>query len=249
MRKHIMSAAVFLPLGAPGALAADWYTGSPMNSQPAGFNPLAALDLSVSAGSGAASGALVGTFAPFNGLEHNGFRFRVIGLIGRYDYDASAPGVGEVTGNQAGGSLLGGYEWAVNKTKIGVYGGIDVINNRLNKFDPGNDTEGTTYGFRAGVDFYSNPTSSTMAAGTFTFTTANTGYYVRLRGGVAAYEQMYVGPEVLVLGDSFYNQWRLGLHLSGVQLGPVQFGVSGGYLNDSTKGNGGYGILDTRLTF
>lgn len=88
-----------------------------------------------------------------------------------------------------------------------------------------------------------------MAAGTFTFTSANTGYYMRLRGGVAAYEQIYIGPEALVLGDSFYTQWRLGLHLSGVQFGPVQFAVSGGYLNDSNRGAGGYGILDTRLTF
>lgn len=250
MRKHVMSAAVLLSLGASGAFAADWYTGSPANSRAAGpYNPLAALDLSFSAANDSLSGALVGTIGPFGGLEQNGFRVRMIGLLGGYKYDATAPGVGVVTGNQVGGSLLGGYEWIVDKTKIGVYGGLDVINNRLDKVDPNNDTEGATFGFRAGIDFYSNPSTSTMAAGTFTFTSANSGYYARLRGGVAVYEQMYIGPEALALGDSFYTQWRIGAHLSGVQLGPVQFGVSGGYVNDSSRGNGAYGILDTRLTF
>ena len=250
MRKQILSAALLLSLGASSAFAADWYTGSPLNSQPTGpYNPLASLDMSFSAANDSLSGALVGTFAPFSGLEQNGFRFRVIGVLGGYKYDATAPGVGQVTGNQVGGSLLGGYEWIVNKTKIGLYGGVDAINNKLDKFDPNNDTEGTTVGFRAGLDFYARPTESTMAAGTFTFTTANAGYYGRLRGGIAVYEQIFIGPEGLVIGDSFFTQWRLGMHLSGVQLGPVQFGVSGGYVNDSSRGNGAYGILDTRLTF
>jgi hypothetical protein len=210
---------------------------------------MASIDISISAASASASGAIVGTVAPFSGLEQNGFRFRAIGILGGYRYDSTAVGVGEVTGNQVGGSLLVGHEWIVNKTKFGVYGGLDVINNKLDKFDPNNDTSGATVGFRAGIDFYSTPTSNTMAAGTFSFTTANTGYYLRLRAGVAVAERVYIGPETLVLGDSFYSQWRLGMHVSGVQVGPLQFGVSGGFANDSSRGAGAYGILDTRITF
>ncbi len=174
---------------------------------------------------------------------------RAIGLLGGYRYDASAPGVGVVTGNQVGGSLLMGYEWIVDRTKIGLYAGLDAINNRLDKFDPNNDTAGTTFGARIGLDFYSRPTDATMAAGTFTYSTANNGYYMRLRGGMAVFDQTFLGPELLVQGDNFYTQWRLGVGLSGIQLGPVQIGVSGGYVNDSSRGNGAYGILDTRLTF
>ncbi len=250
MRKQILSAAILLSLGASGAFAADWYTGSPLNSSPAGpNNPLAALDLSLTAGNDQIAGALVGTIGPFGGLETNGLRIRMIGLLGGYRYDAAAVGVGVVTGNQVGGSLMVGYEWIVARTKIGVFGGLDAINNRLDKFDPSNETGGTTFGGRIGLDFYSRPTDATMAAGTFSFTTANSGYYLRLRGGMAVYEQMYLGPEVLALGDSFYTQWRMGVGLSGIQMGPVQFGVSAGYVSDSSRGGGVYGILDTRLTF
>lgn len=250
MRKQIMSAAVLLSIAPSGAFAADWYTGSPMTSRPAGpQSPLASLDLSFTGANDQLAGALVATFAPFGGLEQNGFRARVIGLLGGYKYEASAAGVGLVTGNQVGGSILMGYEWIVDRTKIGLYGGIDVMNNRLDKFDPTNDTEGTTVGGRIGLDFYSRPTDATMAAGTFTYSTANNGYYMRLRGGMAVYEQTFLGPELLVQGDNFYTQWRVGVGLSGIALGPVQIGVSAGYVNDSSRGNGAYGILDTRLTF
>ena len=123
MRKQILSAAILLSLGASGAFAADWYTGSPLNSSPAGpNNPLAALDLSLTAGNDQIAGALVGTIGPFGGLETNGLRIRMIGLLGGYRYDAAAVGVGVVTGNQVGGSLMVGYEWIVARTKIGVFG-------------------------------------------------------------------------------------------------------------------------------
>jgi hypothetical protein len=250
MRKQILSAAILVSLGASGAFAADWYTGSPVNSRPTGpNNPLAALDLSFTAAKDQMSGALVGTIGPFGGLETNGLRVRMIGLLGGYRYDAAAVGVGAVTGNQVGGSLMVGYEWIVDRTKIGVYGGLDVINNRLDKVDPTNETGGNTFGARLGLDFYSRPTDATMAAGTFSFTTANSGYYLRLRGGMAVYDQLFLGPEVLAMGDSFYTQWRFGVGLSGITLGPVQFGVSAGYVSDSSRGGGAYGILDTRLTF
>jgi hypothetical protein len=235
---------------APGAHAADWYTGSPLNSQPAGaYNPLASLDLSLTAAPSARHAVLIGTIAPFGGLEQNGLRIRLSGLLGGYTYEATAAGVGTVTGNQVGGSFLLGHDWIINRTKIGVFGGLDVISNQLDKIDPDNKTEGATVGFKGGFDFYSTPTTMTMATGTFAFSTANSAYYMRLKGGVAIYENVYIGPETLVMGDSFYSQWRLGMHLSGVKLGPVQFGLSGGYVNDAVRGAGGYGILDTRLTF
>lgn len=246
----ISAAALLLSLGATGAFAADWYTGSPANSRPGGaYNPLASIDLSFSAAKDQLSAALVGTVAPFGGLETNGFRMRMIGVLGGYRYDASAAGVGLVTGNQVGGSLLMGYEWIVDRTKVGVFGGLDAISNRLDKYDPDNTTEGAAFGARIGVDFYSRPTDATYAAGTFSYTTANNGYYMRLRGGMAIYEQTFMGPELLALGDSFYTQWRLGVGLHNIELGPVKIGVSGGFVSDSSRGNGAYGILDTRLTF
>jgi len=52
-----------------------------------------------------------------------------------------------------------------------------------------------------------------------------------------------------VLGDNFFHQWRVGAHVSGIKLGMVQLGVSGGFLSDQVRGTGGYGILETRFSF
>lgn len=245
-----ISGAALASLGASGAIASEWYTGSPATSQPPGVHsPLGSLDLSLTATNGSRHAVVIGTFAPFGGLEQTGLRLRLGGLLGGYVYDANAPGVGKVTGEQVGGWLLAGHDWVTHKTKIGVFGGLDVINTKLDKFDPDNKTEGSAFGFRAGLDFYTKPTSDTMATGTFSFSTANSAYYARLRGGVSIIEQAYIGPEALVMGDSFYSQWRVGMHVSGVNVGPVQLGVSGGYVNDRVRGPGAYGSLDMRLTF
>lgn len=250
MRTKLFSGAAALSIAAaPGAFAGDWYTGAPMSGQPATFNPMASLDLSLTAASGAQHAVLQGTVAPFGGLEQNGLRIRLGGLLGSYTYTASTPGIGKVRGDQVGGTLLVGHEWIVERTKFGIYGGLDAIDTKLDRFDPENKTPGTTLGFRGVVDFYSTPVRGFMAAGTFSFSSANAAYYMRLKGGVAVYDQVYLGPEILALGDSFYNQWRVGLHVSGVKLGPVQFGASGGYVSDRVRGAGSYGILDVRLTF
>jgi len=52
-----------------------------------------------------------------------------------------------------------------------------------------------------------------------------------------------------VLGDNFFHQWRVGAHVSGIKLGMVQLGVSGGFLSDQVRGTGGYGILETSSHF
>jgi hypothetical protein len=62
-------------------------------------------------------------------------------------------------------------------------------------------------------------------------------------------QNVFIGPEALFLGDDLYRQWRTGLHLSGVTLGALQLGISGGYLKDETRGSGAYGILDARMVF
>ena len=60
---------------------------------------------------------------------------------------------------------------------------------------------------------------------------------------------MFIGPELTVLGDKFFSQWRVGGHISGFTIGRLQLGVSGGYLSDKVRGSGVYGSADARVTF
>jgi hypothetical protein len=230
------------------AHANDWFTGAPMSSQsPALTAPIASVDVSIAGGTGTLHGVILGTFAPQGTLEDTGFRARVVGLVGVYNYTSTT--VGDVRADQRGGQFLGGYEWVSRTSKVALYGGLDFISNTLDKLDVDNKTAGTKVGARIGLDFYATPTPVTMFAGTFNLSSAHMGYYARVKAGYAIFNQVYVGPEAQFLGDSFYSQWRVGAHLSGIKIGPVGLGVAGGYLNDAKRGGGLYSVLDVRVTF
>jgi hypothetical protein len=242
----LAAAALLASIGT--ARAADWYTGERVPELVIA-KPHVAIDVAGTADTnGAVFGTLIGTIAPFDGFDEDGFRLRLTGVLGRYSY-IGGNGIGRVTGTQSDGSLMVGYEWVLRAATVAIYVGADASENQLSVNDPNNASKGFHAGGKVAVDFYVNPTPYSMASGSVSYATANNAYYSRFKLGLAVAPQLFVGPELLVLGDNFYSQWRLGLHLTGLRFGMMQFGISGGYLDDKVRGHGGYGILDARLTF
>ena len=241
--------ALALAVAWSNAQAADWYTGLP-NDGPVSASPKAAIDIAIDGTSQRSlAGALIGTIAPFATLDRTGMRIRIAGLGGTYSYISSTPGLGRVTGTLADGSFMAGYEWVTKRATIAIYGGPEISSNHLSAYDPSNVVKGTRLGFRMGVDFYVMPTEGTMLSGVAYYSTNNDAYYGRLKFGFAFAEHLYIGPELVALGDDYFQQWRFGGHISGMQLGLLQLGVSGGFLTDRVRGSGMYGILETRFTF
>lgn len=249
MRCRVLLLSAVIAAGATAAQAQDWYTGAPRTPQN-DTRPSVAIDLSVTGTSqDTAHGTIIGTIAPFSKLEESGVRLRASGLLGSFAYISTTAGVGRVRGDQASGSLLVGYEWVTRNASFAGYIGGEVANNSLDKVDIQNKSAGMAGGMKVSADFYANPTDYTMVSGVFSFSTAHKAYYARLKAGIAIIDRIFVGPEVLFLGDSFYSQWRAGAHITGIQFGSLQFGLSGGYVSDRVRGTGFYGILDARITF
>lgn len=247
MRLRFCSALVLLVVAPGGARAADWYTGSPASQ--AG-RPTSSFDLSLSGTSqSSVHGVAIGTFSPYGSLDQSGLRLRVAATLGTFTYMATAAGVGQVRGDQAIGTFLAGHEWVLPNMTTALWGGLDIWRNALDKYDPNNKTAGTAFGFKVAADVYVNPTSYTMASANLTFSSAHQSYYARFKAGLAVSQHVFVGPELVALGDSFSQQWRVGAHLLGFKVGPLQFGIAGGYMNDRVRGAGGYGTFDTRLVF
>lgn len=249
MRSGVVLLAISVSSVLPGLAAAqEWYTGAREKAPETTFG--AAIDASLSGTTrGSLHGSLIGTIAPFSKLDESGMRLRLGGLLGNYAYTSVTPGVGRVNGRESSGSLMAGYEWVTRNATFSIYLGGEVQNRTLSKVDPSNNVVGTAWGFKTSVDFYMNPTSYTMASGNITYSTVNNAYYTRFKVGMAVTERIFVGPEMLFLGDNFYGQWRAGAHITGARVGPMQFGLSGGYVNDRRGGPGGYGIFDARLGF
>ncbi|MCC3245521.1 cellulose biosynthesis protein BcsS [Methylocystis sp. WRRC1] len=234
----------------PEAKAADWYTGVPTDGTPAPRAPRVAIDVAIDGTSQRAlSGALIGTIAPFTAMDRSGMRVRLSGLAGTYVYAPSNPFLGEIHGTIVGGAFLFGYEWVFKRATVALYAGGEVVNTSLSPNDPNNSAKGGSGGLKLAADFFTTPTDQTMIAGVLSYSTNYNSYYGRLKFGMALSDHVYVGPEVVALGDNFFQQWRLGGHVSGLRFGALQFGAAAGFLNDRVRGGGVYGTLDTRVTF
>jgi len=241
-------AIAFTSAFASQSFAQEWYTGARERQPEANYG--AAIDASLTGTTrGSLHGSLIGTIAPFSKLDESGMRLRLGGLLGTYSYISAAPGVGSVRGTESSGSMMAGYEWVTKNATFAIYLGGEVQNRTLSKIDPSNNVVGMAWGFKTSVDFYMNPTSYTMMSGNITYSTVNNAYYTRFKAGMAVTERIFVGPEALFLGDNFYGQWRMGAHVTGARIGPMQVGLSGGYVNDRRAGHGAYGIFDARLGF
>ncbi len=252
------------------ARAADWYTGVPTDGPPQARRPRVAIDISLDATSQrAVSGVIIGTIAPFAPMDRSGMRVRASALAGTYVYTPSNaynnayylnaldtlfyygynPFLTQVYGTIVGGSLLVGYEWVTNRATVAIYAGGEVMNTSLSPNDPNNSVKGGRGGFKIATDFYVTPTDDMMISGVASYSTNFNSYYGRLKFGFAIADRIYIGPEAGALGDNFFQQWRLGGHVSGLRFGMMQFGAAIGYLNDRVRGGGVYGTLDTRVTF
>lgn len=251
---------------AGAARAADWYTGVPTDGETPQRRPRATIDFSFDATSQRAlSGALIGTIAPFAPMDRSGMRVRLGALAGRYTYTAInpmpfvplnpnvypvwSPYQAQINGAFINGSVLMGYEWVTARATVGLYAGVEAVSNSISPDDPNNTAKGARVGFKLSTDFYVTPTDDMMISGVASYSTNFNSYYGRLKFGFALADRIYIGPEVGALGDNFFQQWRIGGHVSGLRFGMMQFGASVGYLNDRVRGGGGYGTIDTRLTF
>jgi Cellulose biosynthesis protein BcsS len=241
------AASLVSALCSSAALAQQWYVAPSAVVPPT--NWLVAIDVSGTATSnhtdflyGATTFALGGT------LQQSGLRLRLEGLGGTYGFEQAPTNV-TTTGKQYEGGALVGYQQVWNWGSLGTYIGANVRENTVPSTDGTGSSLGTRVGFKAAVDTYLLPTPAMMMSAYGSYSTAYDAYYARLRAGYSVFGFGYLGPEFAVLGDDYYNQTRVGAHLTGMQLGALQVGVSGGYVWDRAYKDGYYGTLELRTGF
>jgi hypothetical protein len=241
-----VTVAVLLAIAGEPAMAADWYTGA---AAPKGAEDwIVSLDASTTVTSTNSVFANAGGTAAINGtLRESGARVRVEALAGTYEYRAASGA--KITGDQIEGAAMAGYEWIWREAKLAGYVGLAVRDTSLSAPDPNNQVVGTSFGGKAALDFYARPTEKTMVSAYGSFTSNDKAYFGRVKAGYRVGGDFYVGPEFAVLGNDFYNQWRIGAHLSGLQLGPIQASLSAGYAYDRDQKGGAYGSVDVRAQF
>jgi len=241
------SGALAADLAAPRTTNADWYTGAEARGIDDSWTVAIDGGASVTSNS-SAFGSVTGTIAAAGTLTESGPRVRIEGTAGTYSY----PGQGvaqRVTGYQQEGSGSLGYEWIWRDAALAGFIGANVRSNQLSILDPGNPVVGTGVGLKVSGNFYATPTDRTMVSAYGSFSTKFNAYYSRVRAGYMVADGVYLGPEMLFLGDDFFRQYRIGAHLTGLSFGPVAMSVAAGYVKDRIQGVGYYSSVEARANF
>ncbi len=227
--------------------AADWYTGAEQVVPQDDW--IVAVDAAATVTSNSSAfGAVTATIATAYTLVESGPRVRLQSVDGVYSYPGAGAGR-TVHGVQAEGSALLGYEWIWQQAAVAGYIGFNVRHNELSIPDPRNPVVGTGVGAKVAADIYLNPTVDTLFAANASYSTLFRAYYARLRAGFAVADGVFLGPEGTFLGDQFFNQWRVGAHLTGFFVGPMKFSLGAGYVFDRIQKSGYYTSVEARAAF
>lgn len=191
----------------------------------------------------------VGTLiAPSKDLDTSGARVWIVGEAGGYMYFSGATAF---RGVYESGEVLAGYGFEGDNYSINLLVGPNAINHMVSPYDPTNHVQGTDGGVKVRADAYLTPTTSTMSYTEGEYSTAFQTYWAREKLGfdVTNGQQIYFGPEVAVLGDERFNQWRVGAHISNIKIGKLEIDLSAGFADDSIVGTSAYGHLELSENF
>ena len=182
-----------------------------------------------------------GLWSP-NGIDREGFTFKL--LIGAGSYQYASDALGEVTGLQATGFAMAGYRFLRDKLFVTVFAGVDIQHHAFIPDDAANNLWGTHVGIRGAIEVWYEPTPLTMWAADASATSVGPSYAGRVAFGVRAFDAFYIGPEVggFVNGDN-YRQVRAGLHVTGLRSGTIEWSLGAGWLTDTSDREGFYGRI------
>lgn len=175
------------------------------------------------------------------GLDREGFTFKMLIGSGTYRYISGALGDATVNGNQVTGFALIGRRFVSGKTFVTMLGGLDVQHHTTSPYDPGSDLNGTHAGLRGAIEFWHEPDATTMIAGDASVSSIGPSYVARLAFGWRIADAFYLGPEAAGFASrDTYRQLRAGLHITGLRYSWIEWSAAAGWAMDSDDRNGFY---------
>ena len=102
------------------------------------------------------------------------------------------------------------------------------------------------FGMRLSADIWWEPRDAVMMSANLAMSTVEASIYGRLASGVRIMN-VWAGPEISAATDIFSQQYRAGLHVTGLRYGPYEFSAATGYAFDSYGRSGMYGRLGVSL--
>jgi hypothetical protein len=178
------------------------------------------------------------------GLDREGLAVKLIFGGGYYRYVSGALGNTEVTGRQLTAAILPGWRFVCDKLFVTVFAGPEFQDHSLSPDDPTAGLRGQYFGARAAFELWYEPTPLTMIAADGSISTIGLSYTARLAGGWKLFGLFYAGPELQAFTtDGNYQQYRAGIHVTGLRTGAYEWSAGMGWARDSDERSSVYGKL------
>ncbi|ADH89417.1 hypothetical protein Snov_2121 [Ancylobacter novellus DSM 506] len=188
-------------------------------------------------------------WAPFAPMDKEGLRVRTQTGGGRYEYRTQAVPGGWNIGNKMEGELLVGWQLIRGRHALAIYGGVNVVDNRLDRPDPGNRDQGTQFGAKAVAEWFYRLDERWVLTAALGGSTADGTVTGRATAGWQAFDWLDVGMEVGATTDWLDESARIGLFIATPLAAGRELRVAGGWRWSSDSNDSPYGTLSIFLPF
>ncbi|WP_246669050.1 cellulose biosynthesis protein BcsS [Ancylobacter sp. TS-1] len=187
-------------------------------------------------------------WAPFDRMDREGVRLRGQAGGGHYDYRTQAVPGGWNTGEKQEGEVLAGWQFLRGAHALALYGGVNVVDNRLQYPDPGNPDQGTQFGAKFVVEWFYRIDERRTLSAALAGSTADGTMNARASAGWRAFDWLDLGVEAGATTDWLDESARVGGFLL-VPLARQELRVAGGWRWSSDSDDGAYGALSVFMPF
>ena len=182
------------------------------------------------------------------GLDADGFTLKLLVNGGGYSYNSSDL-LTDVHGTMLSGAALPGWRFVRSNLTVSVFAGPIVQDYRLSPYDPGSRLHGLYAGGQVATDIWYQPTANIMAAVNGSFVSIGPTGYLRGALGYRVFDAMFLGPETAMLWCANFQQLEVGVHVTGLHFGGIEWSGAGGWSMDSERRNSPYLRLGVSTKF
>jgi hypothetical protein len=112
-----------------------------------------------------------------------------------------------------------GYQQSNATSWWAGYLGAHYADTRLSQNDPDNDSQGKRLHARLQFEGETDVAKGWRGNGIVSYVVRDFNYWVRLRLQTTLANQLHIGPELVVQGDSYYDAYKLGVFVGNIQVG------------------------------
>jgi hypothetical protein len=138
-------------------------------------------------------------------------------------------------------SAMIGYQWTLDRVFVAGFIGPEVDAQQPVTIGEIPRLSHPRLGLRIQGELWAHPTENTLLTATVVAGTARGHLWGRTAFGYRIWNDVFIGPEASLSMTETYREWRVGAHVTGLQLGRFTFGLSGGWRGeDDSPHHGAY---------